>query len=56
MQDVTCLSPLADGIHVVSGSHDQTLRIWNMDTSRCAKVLEGHTDVSKDTQTKNVIV
>jgi WD40 repeat protein len=31
---------------VVSGSRDKTLRVWNVDTGSCERVLEGHTDVS----------
>ena len=28
---------------VVSGSEDNTLRVWNIKTGKCLKVLEGHT-------------
>lgn len=29
---------------IVSTSRDKTLRIWNLETNSCLKVLEGHTD------------
>jgi WD40 repeat protein len=28
----------------VSGSHDNTVRVWDLDTGACLRVLEGHTD------------
>jgi WD40 repeat protein len=34
-----------DGRHIISGSHDKTIRIWNAETgSTVGKPLEGHTD------------
>lgn len=33
-----------DGRFFVSASHDQTLRIWNMETGECSKILQGHTN------------
>ena len=33
-----------DGKHVVSASADRSLRIWDAETGKCLKVLEGHTD------------
>jgi WD40 repeat protein len=39
------MAVLEDG-RVVSGSVDDTLRIWNISTGGCERVLEGHTDVS----------
>jgi hypothetical protein len=35
----------ADGRRVVSGSYDNTLRIWDMETGQCLQVLEGHTSM-----------
>jgi APAF-1 helical domain/WD domain, G-beta repeat len=40
--EVTALAVLPDG-RVVSGSQDQTLRVWDVD-SGASRVLEGHTD------------
>jgi WD40 repeat protein len=30
----------------VSGSGDKTVRVWDVDTGSCERVLEGHGDVS----------
>jgi COMPASS component SWD3 len=29
----------------VSGSDDKTLRLWDVETATCVRVLEGHTEV-----------
>ena len=39
------MSVLGDG-RVVSGSEDKTLRVWNIKTGECERVLEGHSSVS----------
>ena len=31
-----------DGKRIVSGSMDHTIRVWDMQTGRCLRVLEGH--------------
>ena len=31
-----------DGQHVISGSYDTTLRIWDRMTGECVTTLEGH--------------
>lgn len=31
----------------VSGSHDMTIRVWDVNTWECLKVLEGHTGTPK---------
>ncbi len=33
----------ADERHVLSASDDETLRLWELDTSRCLRTFEGHT-------------
>jgi WD40 repeat protein/serine/threonine protein kinase len=38
---VRCVAVLPFG-HVVSGSDDKTLRVWNASTGACERVLEGH--------------
>jgi len=32
-----------DGSHLVSGSYDKTLKLWNTQTLECVATLEGHT-------------
>src|SRR5260370_1470726 len=34
----------ADGHFVLSGSDDQTLRLWEVATGRCLRIFQGHTD------------
>ena len=33
-----------DGRHIVSGSDDKTLRVWELETGRCLHTLQGHTE------------
>ena len=33
-----------DGSHVLTCSDDKTLRLWDVETERCLRVLEGHTE------------
>src|SRR5262245_61726280 len=33
-----------DGRRALSGSDDQTLRLWDVESGRCERVFEGHTD------------
>ena len=40
---VAAVVNISDDI-VVSGSDDDTLRVWNIKTGKCLKVLEGHTE------------
>ena len=34
-----------DGRHIVSGSWDKTLRVWELRTGRCLNTLQGHTSL-----------
>src|SRR5207245_1850062 len=37
------ISPM--GTHVVSGSDDHTVRLWEVDTGRCVRVWKFHADI-----------
>ena len=41
--DVTAVALLPDGRHLISGSHDKTLKLWNLQTGQCLRTIEGHT-------------
>ena len=32
-----------DGNRLITGAHDNSVRLWDVDTGRCMLVLEGHT-------------
>ena len=36
-----------DGRRAVSGSDDQTLRLWDLESGQTLRTLEGHTDVER---------
>ena len=38
-----CLCVTHDGKHVVSGSDDNTVRVWSLDSGECLHTLTGHT-------------
>jgi WD40 repeat protein len=38
---------ISDGRRIVSGSDDNTLRVWDVDTGECVRELKGHDDVSE---------
>jgi WD40 repeat protein len=44
---VTCVVAMPDSRRVVSGSDDETLRVWDVDTGECVRELEGHGLVSE---------
>jgi WD40 repeat protein len=46
-QWVRCVVAMSDGRRVVSGSEDNTLRVWDVDTGECVRVLKGHGGVSE---------
>ena len=33
-----------DGKRALTGADDKTVRLWDVETGRCLRVLEGHTD------------
>ena len=39
---VTSVALTPDGRHAVSSSHDKALRVWEIATGRCIRILEGH--------------
>jgi len=41
---IKCLAASVDGRRVISGSSDNTVRIWDAETYDCLKVLKGHQD------------
>jgi WD40 repeat protein len=46
-QRVTCVVAMSDGRRVISGSNDETLRVWDVDTGECVRELKGHREVSE---------
>ena len=43
--DVTCVACHPDGRRAISGGDDCTLRVWDLDTGVCERVLEGHAEL-----------
>ena len=41
---VTAVAVSPDGQHVISGSGDKTVKIWDRTTGECVSTLEGHSD------------
>ena len=39
---INCVDVTPDGRRAVSGSNDETLRVWDMESGECLRVLEGH--------------
>ena len=45
MDWIASVSYSPDGVHIVSGSQDKTIRVWNVATGQCvAGPFQGHTD------------
>src|SRR5690242_1494602 len=42
--DVWAIAVSPDGRHVVTGSHDNTLALWNLEKGQRVRGLEGHTE------------
>ena len=45
LQYVTSLAVFSDG-RMVSGSEDNTIKVWDLLQEKCVMTLEGHTEVS----------
>jgi WD40 repeat protein len=43
-RDVTCVVVTGDGEHLCSGSSDQSLRVWNLETGELLRTLNNHTN------------
>jgi WD40 repeat protein len=41
---VTAVAVTPDGRHVVSGSEDDTLRVWDLASGEALMTLQGHTE------------
>ena len=41
--DILCYAFSPDGKRAVSGAHDNTVRLWDVETGHCLRVFEGHT-------------
>jgi len=41
---ILAVASFCGGTRLISGSKDKTVKIWNVDTGKCIKTLEGHTD------------
>ena len=52
---MTSLAILPDG-RIISGSNDNSIKIWNSETGICEKTLIGHTSVSDDDDCSKIII
>jgi WD40 repeat protein len=41
---------------IISGSDDKTIKIWDIDSGKCIKTLEGHTNCVNSVQTINNLI
>lgn len=59
-QEVTCLALSADSLHLITGSRDTSLKVWQLAGGKLAQVLVGHTDdvtcVSVSVTNKSLVV
>ncbi|XP_063957833.1 F-box/WD repeat-containing protein 7-like isoform X1 [Lytechinus pictus] len=53
-ETVTCMD--AEGILLVSGSRDRTVRVWNIFTSECINVIDAHTGAVTCLKMKNGLI
>ncbi|XP_030048093.1 F-box/WD repeat-containing protein 7-like [Microcaecilia unicolor] len=52
---ITCLAQF-DGIHVVSGSLDTSIRVWDVETGNCIHTLTGHQSLTSGMELKDNIL
>lgn len=45
-----------DGVHVVSGSLDTSIRVWDVETGQCKHTLMGHQSLTSGMELKNNIL
>ncbi|MCP4106055.1 MAG: protein kinase [Desulfobacteraceae bacterium] len=43
LKNISSVTITPDGKTIVSGSDDKTVRVWDLETGQCVKILEGHT-------------
>ena len=43
-KSISSLVYIPKTMHIVSGSNDKTIRIWDYETCECITTLKGHTD------------
>jgi WD40 repeat protein len=43
-REINCIVYCSELSMVITGSHDNTARVWNVATGECVHVLKGHTD------------
>ena len=48
--------PQFDGVHVVSGSLDTSIRVWDVETGNCLHTLIGHQSLTSGLELKNNIL
>ena len=54
--NVFFLSFQFDGIHIVSGSLDTSIRVWDVETGQCRHTLMGHQSLTSGMELKNNIL
>ena len=53
---MTPVLPQFDGIHVVSGSLDTSIRVWDVETGNCIHTLTGHQSLTSGMELKDNIL
>ena len=41
---VKCAVPILDGAYLVTGCRDEHIRVWDMGTDKCVRIVKGHSD------------
>jgi WD40 repeat protein len=52
---VSCIAQF-DGVHVVSGSLDTSIRVWEVETGACRHTLMGHQSLTSGMELRNNIL